>query len=103
MKFDNNDLMYGGGGAFPLVFELRSTIFDPFSSLKTHFSSFSFTVFTEGLLFSKIKISNVCGNQYVSEASRFRLNHNIALASKQKSVQDTKTLHKNSIHFLPEL
>ena len=61
MTFDNNDLINGAGGGH-VVFELRSTIFDPFSSLKTHFLYFPSR---RDYFLDKIKISNVFGNQLV--------------------------------------
>ena len=71
----------------------RCDFFDPYFSLKTHFRHFPTR---RTYFFLKIKFRMFFAVHCVLEASKFSLNHNLAQASKQNSVQEPKKV-QNSI------
>ena len=99
MTFDNNDLINGAGGGH-VVFELRSTIFDPFSSLKTHFLYLPTRrdYFLVKLKFRMFLAISLCFRGF---KLLFKSSHS---TSKQTKIcTGHQNIAQNSFHFLPEL
>ena len=94
--------MYGGLSTSFLRYEplkKRCDYFWPIFWPENAFSPFSYT---GGLLVCKNEKLNCFDIQCVAEASRFSLNHNMTLESKENYSRHTKTV-QNSLGFMPEV